>query len=213
LREILLCKNLHLTLIIEAPMSTHQPIVSNVRVVTCDGYCEEIEIRVPQTPLPDAISNRDAKIRHDLESELQWDPRIDDRKIGVVVHRGIVTLTGEISSYSGRCAVAEIARRIEGVQAIANEVLVNLPEWGVRSDVDIAEAVSNMLRWNVLTRWPSIQPIVSGGEVTLQGQVAWKFQKEAAGRLVAELAGVRHVANLIEVKSILARGSPAQTRL
>jgi osmotically-inducible protein OsmY len=187
-------------------MSTHRPIVSNLRIVTCDGYCEEIETPVPKQTLPEAISNRDTNIRHDLESELQWDPRIDDRKIGVVVHHGIVTLTGEISSYSGRCTVEEIARGIEGGQAIANELLVNLPVWGVRSDVDIAEAASHMLRWNVMTRWSSIQPIVSGGEVTLRGQVAWKFQKEAAGRLVAELAGVRQVANLIKVKSILPWG-------
>lgn len=187
-------------------MSTHQTIVSNVRVVTCDGYCEEIEPAVPKQTLPETSSNRDAKIRHDVESELQWDPRIDDRKIGVVVHRGIVTLTGEISSYSGRCAVEDIARRIEGVHAIANDVFVNLPGWGVRSDMDIAEAASNMLRWNVVTRWSSIQPIVSGGEVTLQGQVPWKFQKEAAGRLMAELTGVRQVANLIEVRSILPHG-------
>jgi osmotically-inducible protein OsmY len=191
------------TRLTEASMTTHQPVASNIRIVSCDGYCEEIETPTPKSALPEVISNRDAKIRHDLESELQWDPRIDDRKIGVVVHHGIVTLTGEISSYSGRYAVEEIARRIEGVQAIANEVLVNLPAWGVRSDVDIAEAARYMLCWNVATRWASIQPIVSGGDVTLRGQVTWKFQREAAGKLVAELAGVRNVANLIEVKLLM----------
>jgi len=184
-------------------MSIHQPVASNVRNVTCDGYWEEIETLARKQALSEASSNRDAKIRHDLESELQWDPRIDDRKIGVVVHHGIVTLTGEISSYSGRCAVEDIARRIEGVQAIANEVVVNLPGWGVRSDVDIAEEASNVLHRNVATRWSNIQPIVSGGAVTLLGQVAWKFQKEAAGRLMAELAGVRQIANLIGVKLFL----------
>jgi osmotically-inducible protein OsmY len=182
-------------------MSIHQPITRNVRIVTCDGYCEELE-GPPKQMLPEAVANHDAEIRRDIESELQWDPRIDDRKVGIVVHRGVVTLTGEVASYAGRCAVEDIARRIVGVQAIANEVLVNLPVCGVRSDVDIAEAASNVLCRHVMTRWAGIQPIVSHGEVTLQGHVAWRFQKEAAGRLVALLAGVRHVVNLIEVKSI-----------
>ncbi len=185
-------------------MNTGQPIPSNVRVVTCDGYCEEIEIPMPKHALPEAIANRDAQIRHDLESELQWDPRIDDRKIGVVVHHGVVLLTGEISSYSGRCAIEDIARRIKGVQAIANDILVNLNTCGVRSDVDIAEAASAVLRGNFMTRWAkNIQPVVSGGEVMLQGQVGWRFQKRAAGALIAQLAGVRHVTNLIEVKFFL----------
>jgi osmotically-inducible protein OsmY len=189
-------------------MKIDEPVARNHRIVTCDGYCEEIEeAPVHKQLLPDSILSRDVQIRHDLESELQWDPRIDDRKIGVIVHRGIATLTGEVSSYSGRCAIEDIARRVAGVQAIANEVQVKLPWWGERSDVDIAEAASNVLRWSVTTRWSSVQPIVSCGGVTLRGRVAWKFQKEAAGRLIAELSGVRHVANLIEVKSLLPQGS------
>jgi osmotically-inducible protein OsmY len=134
-------------------MNIEEPIASNRRIVTCNGYCEEVEAPVEKDVLSDPIliSNRDAQIRHDLESELQWDPRIDDRKIGVIVHRGIVSLTGEVSS---------------------------------------------------------VQPIVSSGEVTLRGRVTWRFQKDVAGRLIAELSGVRHVANLIEVKSLLPHRGP-----
>ena len=36
----------------------------------------------------------DAEIRRDVESELQWDPSIDDKRIGVTVQSGVVTLTG-----------------------------------------------------------------------------------------------------------------------
>jgi osmotically-inducible protein OsmY len=192
-------------------MSIHQS--RNVRIVTCDGYCEELEAS-PKETLPDAVANRDAEIRRDIESELQWDPRIDDRKVGIVVHHGVVTLTGEVASYAGRCAVEDIARRIAGVQAIANEVLVNLPRCGVRSDVDIAEAARNVLRRHVMTRCSGIQPSVSHGEVTLHGHVAWKFQKEAAGRLIALLAGVRHVVNLIQIDRLLkAHGAFDRSRL
>lgn len=48
-------------------MNTDQPIARNVRIVTCDGYCEEIEILEPKHTLPEAVANHDAQIRHDLE--------------------------------------------------------------------------------------------------------------------------------------------------
>jgi len=35
----------------------------------------------------------DADIRRDVELELQWEPSVDDRQIGVIVNNGIVTLT------------------------------------------------------------------------------------------------------------------------
>ncbi len=40
------------------------------------------------------MKRSDTDIRRDVEAELQWDPSIDDRKIGVIVSDGIVTLNG-----------------------------------------------------------------------------------------------------------------------
>jgi osmotically-inducible protein OsmY len=42
----------------------------------------------------------DTEIRRDVETELQWDPSVDDKKIGVIVSDGIVTLTGEVSHFA-----------------------------------------------------------------------------------------------------------------
>jgi hypothetical protein len=39
----------------------------------------------------------DTEIRRDVETELQWDLSLDERKIGVIVRDGVVTLTGEVS--------------------------------------------------------------------------------------------------------------------
>ena len=75
----------------------------------------------------------DAEIRRDVESELQWDPSIDDRKIGVIVHDGIVTLTGEVCHFYGKWAAEDITQRVSGVRAIANEIQVRIPAAGARS--------------------------------------------------------------------------------
>jgi osmotically-inducible protein OsmY len=44
----------------------------------------------------------DLELRHDVERELEWDPSVDARNIGVMAKNGVVTLTGSVSSYSDK---------------------------------------------------------------------------------------------------------------
>ena len=141
----------------------------------------------------------DIDIRRDVEAELQWDPRIDDRTLTITVADGVVTLTGEVTYVEGRRGAEEIAKRVSGVRALANDIEVKIPSSGVRSDTEIAAAAAKALRWN-----SSITPIVNEGSVTLSGRVMWGFQKDAAERAVHTLSGVRDVTNNIEVASRIA---------
>jgi osmotically-inducible protein OsmY len=141
----------------------------------------------------------DLEIRRDVESELQWDPSIDDTKVGVIVHDGIVTLTGEVGAYAGKWAAEEVTKRIKGVRAIANEVQIKILGAGLRSDTDIALAAANALQWSVATASTPIQSVVKDGFVTLSGKVRWGFQKSAAENAVRNLIGVKGIANHIVV--------------
>ncbi len=143
----------------------------------------------------------DFQIRKDVENELQWDPSIDDRKIGVVVSDGVVTLHGEVAHFAGRWAAEDIAKRVEGVRAIANEIQVKIPSSAARSDTDIAEAAANALRWHVVVAAEQIKAVVTDGWITLSGQVAWGFQKTAAENAVRHLIGVKGVINDIMIAS------------
>jgi osmotically-inducible protein OsmY len=147
------------------------------------------------------MKRTDTDIRRDAEAELQWDPSVDDRKIGVIVNDGIVTLTGEVTHLTGHWGAEVIAKQVSGVRAIANEIQLKIPSSGIRSDTEIAEAAANALRWNVATASSSITPIVNEGCVTLSGKVMWGFQKHAAERSMRPLLGVRHVTNDIMVAS------------
>jgi osmotically-inducible protein OsmY len=141
----------------------------------------------------------DTEIRRDVETELQWDPSVDGTKIGVIVSAAVVTLTGEVSHFADKWAAEDIAKRISGVRAIANEIQVKIPLAGVRSDTDIAEAAANALRWHVATAGYEIKPVVTNGWITLTGKVQWGFQKTAAGTAVGHLLGVKGVTNSIMV--------------
>jgi len=143
----------------------------------------------------------DAEIRCDVESELQWDPSIDDKKIGVIVNNGVVTLTGEVSHFSGKRSAEDITKRVAGVRAIANDILVKIPLSGARSDSDIAEAAANALRWHVALGTEQIKPVVVDGWVTLSGKVKWGFQKSAAENAIRHLLGVKGFNNDITVVS------------
>jgi osmotically-inducible protein OsmY len=143
----------------------------------------------------------DANIRNDVEAELQWDPSIDDKKIGVIVNNGVVTLTGEVDSFGGKWSAEDIAKRVSGVRAIANDVQVKIPLTGVRSDTDIAEAAANALRWNISLAGSQIKPVVKDGWITLSGNVSWGYQRMSAENTMRNLIGVKGVTNDVIVAS------------
>lgn len=141
----------------------------------------------------------DVEIRRDVESELQWDPSIDDSKVGVIVHDGIVTLTGEVGALAGKWAAEAVTKRIKGVRAIANDIQIKIHGAGLRSDTDIALAAANALQWSVATASTLIQSVVKDGFVTLSGKVRWSFQRTSAENAVRNLMGVKGITNNILV--------------
>ncbi len=143
----------------------------------------------------------DAEIRRDVESELQWDPSIDDKMIGVIVNAGVVTLTGEVAHYEGKCAAEDITKRVSGVRAIANDIQVKIPLSGIRTDTEIAEAAANALRWNFSLADTQVKPVVKDGWVTLSGKVTFGFQRNLAVSAVRNLIGVKGVTSDMVVAS------------
>lgn len=140
----------------------------------------------------------DLDLKHDVEAELEWDPSVDARQIGVTVTDGIVTLTGEVSSYAHKWNAERAAERVAGVVGIANEIEVKLI--GEQTDSDIAKRAANALKWNTLVPSERITVSVDKGWLTLRGDVSYDFERRAAERAVRNLAGVRGVSNLIVVK-------------
>ncbi|MCU1427022.1 MAG: Transport-associated protein [Actinomycetia bacterium] len=140
----------------------------------------------------------DSELRADVERELEWEPSIDASRIGVSVVDGIVTLTGEVSSYAEKWKAERTAERVRGVRGVANELEVRSAV--ERSDTDIAKAAADALKWNVMVPSDKVKVKVEKGWVTLTGEVMWDFQRRAAEKTVRNLTGVRGVTNLVTVK-------------
>jgi osmotically-inducible protein OsmY len=141
----------------------------------------------------------DSEIQHDVELEIRYDPAIDSHDIGVSVRNRIVTLTGFVRSFTEHYQAERDAKRVAGVAAIANELQVKLASAEVRPDSDLAQDVVLALVSQV-PYLRGVTPIVRNGDVTLEGEVEWRFQREQAEAVVRRLRGVRSVTNLIRVK-------------
>lgn len=141
----------------------------------------------------------DAQIKRDVQDELIWEPSIDEARIGVSVEDGVVTLSGEVDSYAKKIAAEKAAKRVKGVRAVAEDIVVSYGLEDEKTDTEIAKAVVNALAWNASVPEDAIVPKVENGWVYLTGQVRWGYQKESAKKAVRDLAGVKGVINSITI--------------
>ena len=144
----------------------------------------------------------DSELQRAVLDELKWEPSVNAAHIGVTVKDGVVTLTGHVSSYAEKYAAEKAAKRVYGVRAVANELDVKLPGSSRRTDEDIAAAAVSALESNLSVPHERIKVTVNKGWVTLEGEVEWQYQKEAAENAVRYLPGVTGVTNLITVKPL-----------
>lgn len=125
----------------------------------------------------------DAEIKHAVLRELEWDTRVEETEIGVEVHLGTVTLTGTVNGFVKALAAIEAAHRVAGVCDVANEVRVRFPESLDCTDTDIAHMVRHTLAWHVIVPDDRITSTVARGCVTLEGEVEFWEQHDAANML------------------------------
>ena len=142
----------------------------------------------------------DSELQRDVMTELKWEPTIHAAEIGVAVKDGVVTLSGDVDSYSKKWAAERAVKRVSGVKGLAEEIKVRLPDPYKRTDEDIAQSATNVLNWNVWVPRDRVKVMVQNGWITLSGDVDWYYQKEHAEDAVRHLIGISGVTNRITIK-------------
>lgn len=142
----------------------------------------------------------DYQIQKDVMEELKWQAFLKASEIGVAVKNGVVTLSGNVDSYSKKLAAENAAKKIAGVKAVAEDIEVGISPIYRRTDAEIAEAVLDALKWHTAVQEEKIKIKVEDGNVKLEGEVEWEYQRTMAKTAIENLAGVRFVINLITVK-------------
>jgi osmotically-inducible protein OsmY len=146
-------------------------------------------------------SKGDRQLEKDVIDALVWDPSVDQTGIAVSAKDGVVSLSGAVPSYAMKLAAEQDAEHVSGVRAVVQHVNVQVPDTHLRSDADLAKAVTNALEWHVEVPERKVKLTVENGWVTLEGAVDWRYQRDAAERVVRYLTGVRGVSNEIKVAS------------
>lgn len=143
----------------------------------------------------------DAELVAQVVQELRWDCRTEKSPIRVFVTDGVVTLTGNVHYYANKHAAEEAAHRIAGVRDVVNDLVVLCAPADYRADWEIKQAVTYVLRWNVLVPEKQIEVLVRKGIVHLYGVVNCLSQREEAERAVINLLGVKGISNMLAVQT------------
>ncbi len=144
--------------------------------------------------------SQDSQLQQAVQDEFIWEPAVTAAHIGVTASAGVVTLSGHVDSYAGKLAAETAARRVKGVKAVAEEIVVRLPFDVKRGDDEIAAAAVQRLAWNASIPRDSIKVTVRDGWVTLTGQVDWWYQQQAVQQDIRPLLGVVGVSNQTTIK-------------
>ncbi|MDB4974841.1 MAG: transport-associated protein [Myxococcaceae bacterium] len=151
----------------------------------------------------------DSDIQRAVQHELSADARVAETSIGVTVDRGVVELTGVVTSLAEREAAQEAAHRTAGVRDVANELRVGASSGSSRSDVEIALAVRCVLERSLASAAASVVSTVTHGWVLLEGAVESSQQSAALESSVRGLVSVCGVNNELTVKTAEASVSEA----
>lgn len=142
----------------------------------------------------------DHELKQDVESQLSWEPSVNEAHIGVSAKHGVVTLSGHVPSYAEKHGAEAAAKRVFGVRAVANELDVKLPFTSTHTDEDIAIACIDALKANTAVPDERIKVVVNDGWVAIEGTVEWQYQKEAAEQAIRNLSGITGITDAIKLK-------------
>ena len=145
----------------------------------------------------------DKDLKQNVETALEWEPSLDARDIGVAVDAGVVTLRGNVTSYTEKLEAERVTLAVYGVKAVANDLVVHISDILKRTDTEIAHAAVNAIGWHSLIPKDRITVTVTNGWLELHGTADYQYQRDAAYRAVRNLIGVTGITNKVTVKSNL----------
>ena len=147
----------------------------------------------------------DAWLATKVSTALSWHRNVDASATQVSAHDGVVTLSGRVSSPAHRALAEDIARNVEGVKDVKDdlEVAAAAPSRKTLAekidDASITAQVKAALLAHRGTHMLTTRVKTDRGLVTIRGEARNSAEKELVTRLVADLRGVRKIQNRMTV--------------
>jgi hyperosmotically inducible periplasmic protein len=126
------------------------------------------------------------------------DERVKGRQISVETNHGMVMLRGKVDSEAAKMAAGDVARRVEHVKGVRNELQVVPPADRPKVDTDdkaVMGRVEQRLKADRQLKGAKINARVDSGIVTLTGEVKSLAMSSRASEVLSDVPGVRAVRN------------------
>lgn len=140
-------------------------------------------------------------LQTDVQNAIKWEPLLNAAEIGVTAKDGIVSLTGVVDSYAKKVEAENAAKKVIGVRALVENIEVRFSNDWSKTNEEIAKEVVDALQSNWSVPNDKVTVKVEDGWVTLEGELVWNYQREAAKNAINYLTGVKGVTNNIKIKS------------
>jgi len=146
----------------------------------------------------------DAALLTRVKSALVSNPVTEAGEINVDVNRGIVKLSGFVDSSKEKSQAAQVARNVDGVKEVQNDIAVkteNSSTGEVIDDSILTAKVKTALITSPDTKAHQINVETKAGVVQMSGFVDTAAAKAAATTVARSVTGVKDVKNELSVKS------------
>src|SRR5262245_44679152 len=165
----------------------------------------------------------DAILTARIKTRMTADGRISPTRVNVVTLNGDVTLKGEAPTQEEKDAAEEVARKVEGVRSVSNQVIVNpavagtgIPSGqemkrqaekavsdvgqGVKKEAEDAFLLGEIKARLAAAGYGDVSVSVDRGVVTLKGEELKDKDRIAVEAIVEKVKGVEKVDNQLTVK-------------
>lgn len=150
-----------------------------------------------KTPINDTWLTAKTKIA------LFADARVKGSEINVETSQGLVIIRGKVDSDAAKYAAENIAKKLDGVKSVKNELQVIAPsqrEATNDKDEAITIRVNEQIAKDAYLKQAGVHAQVNGGVVSLIGEVQDFMRSAQASWIAWQVAGVKSVKNDLTAK-------------
>lgn len=142
-----------------------------------------------------------ADLQKDVQESISWEPLLQAAEISVTAKDGVITLSGTVDSFAKKSEAEEAARRVKGVMAVVEQISIKAGDEAIRGDGDLGDEILSAYQWTQEIPSDRVTVKVENGWITLEGDLQWNYQRDAAEQLIREIPGVKGISNNITIKS------------
>lgn len=78
------------------------------------------------------------ELQKDVQNALKWQPLLNAAEIGVTAKEGVVTLSGNVNSFTKKTVAETTAKNVMGVRALVEDIVVHFENASIKTDKEIA---------------------------------------------------------------------------